>query len=146
STLWPVTISLDQVLQTAREALAHQLIAANAQIESKYSGATSEVVSTRLAGDRPLNILGITSRYTTFLQHSMRDWLRGFERLGHRTYLLIESADHDVPNAVLTAQTCAQFKPDLIVIIDHFRREIPGLPEKVPVAMWVQDALPNIFN
>ena len=146
SALWPQSISLDQVLQSAREALAHQLITVNAQIESYYCEATAQNIAARLAGDQPLNILGITSRYTTFLQHSMRDWLRGFERLGHRTRLLIESADHEVPNAVLTARTCAEFKPDLIVIIDHFRREIPGLPEKVPVAMWVQDALPNIFN
>jgi hypothetical protein len=146
SNLWPPALPLDQVLAAAREALAHRLIFANSQIDATYANATPPAIADRLTSGQSLNILGITSRYTTFLQHSMRDWLRGFERLGHRTHLLIESADHEVPNAVLTAQTCAHFKPDLIVIIDHFRREIPGLPDEVPVAMWVQDALPNIFN
>lgn len=142
--LWPNGVTLDVVLSGAKLALAERLVLLNQQLVSSNTD-SSEIVS-RLTSGRTLNILGITSRYTTFLQHSMRDWLSGFERLGHRTRLMIESADHEVPNTVLTAQICAEFKPDLVVIIDHFRREIPGLPAEVPVAMWVQDALPNIFN
>jgi len=93
-----------------------------------------------------LRILGITSRYTTFLQHSMRDWLAAMEKLGHQTRLVIEDADHELLPAVEHAEICREFKPDLILIIDHYRAEVPTLPDKIPCVMWIQDRLPNIFS
>lgn len=99
-----------------------------------------------LPTDRPLRVLGITSRYTTFLQYSMRDWLSAFDRLGHTTHLLIENDDHELLSNLVYAETCHQFKPDLILIIDHYRAEVRGLPDDVPCVMWIQDNLSNIFN
>lgn len=93
----------------------------------------------------PLRVMGITSRYTTFLQHSMRDWLEGFERLGHETTLLIDPADHLIRTPLAIAESVAEFRPDLIVIIDHYRAEIPTLPESVPCVMYVQDRMPNMY-
>ena len=95
---------------------------------------------------RPLRILGVTSRYTTFIQHSMRDWLAAFESLGHTTRLLIETADHQIPNNLWTAELCHEFQPDLVVAIDHGRRTVTGIPPHVPVVMWVQDRLTNIYD
>ena len=37
------------------------------------------------------------------------------------------------------------FQPDLVVIIDHYRGEMGGIPANVPVAMWAQDYMPNIY-
>ncbi|HEX4796126.1 MAG TPA: glycosyltransferase [Humisphaera sp.] len=144
--IWPADVTLDQVINAAAQAMADRLSQLNRQHVVDFSDVTPQSIAARFANGELLNILGITSRYTTFLQHSMRDWLSAFNRLGHRTHLLIESADHEVPNGVNTSAVCAEFKPDLIVIIDHYRRETPGLPSQVPVVMWVQDALPNIFN
>ncbi|HSU68799.1 MAG TPA: glycosyltransferase, partial [Tepidisphaeraceae bacterium] len=93
-----------------------------------------------------LRILGITSLYTTFLQHSMRDWLAGFERLGHETKLLIEPADHLSMGALAFAEALAEYEPDLVVVIDHYRAELGNLPDAIPFVMWVQDLLPNIYN
>jgi len=146
SEIWPADLSLDQVLNAASQAMNDRLSQLTRQHLADFSGVTPQSIASGFARGESLNILGITSRYTTFLQHSMRDWLGAFARLGHRTHLLIESADHEVPNGVNTAAICGEFKPDLIVIIDHYRRETPGLPPQVPVVMWVQDALPNIFN
>jgi len=98
-------------------------------------------------GRRRLRVLGITSRYTTFLQYSMRDWLAGFESLGHDTRLLIESGAHEQHTSLCFARACAEFQPDLVVMIDHYRAEYGRiLPEQVPCVMWVQDRLPNIFS
>lgn len=97
--------------------------------------------------NRPrLRILGITSRYTTFLQHSMRDWLEGFQRLGHETRLLMEEADHLLLGPAGVAQGVLDFHADLVVIIDHYRAEMGTIPQAIPCVMYVQDRLPNIFS
>jgi hypothetical protein len=93
-----------------------------------------------------LRILGITSRYTTFLQFSMRDWLEAFERMGHQTRLLMESADHLLLGPAGVAQGVLDFQPDLVVVIDHYRAEMGTIPESLPCVMYVQDRLPNIFS
>ena len=103
-------------------------------------------IPSRIERGEKLRILGITSRYTTFLQHSMRDWLDAFSRMGHTTRLIIEDADHQVLNNVEHAQACADFRPDLVVLIDHYRAEFNAIPDDIPCVMWVQDHLPNIFN
>lgn len=97
-------------------------------------------------GSGRLRILGITSRYTTFLQHSMRDWLAAIKSLGHEAQLVIEDQDHQMLGAFGYAKGVLDFKPDLILVIDHYRRSIARIPESIPSVMWVQDALPNIFN
>lgn len=150
-TLWPAGATIDGIVNQAGAALMQRFNALQTKLTAQHANQTASALA-GIYGDatrgdgRPLNILGITSRYTTFLQYSMRDWLAAFERLGHRTKLVIESADHEMTGAVAFAEACADFSPDLIVVIDHFRKELGGLPENVPVAMWVQDALPNLFN
>lgn len=109
-------------------------------------GASIELIAQKLAAGKPLRILGVTSRYTTFLQHSMRDWLDAFERMGHTTKLVLEQADHEAFNSIGHAEACAEFEPDLIVLIDHYRAEFNAFPDDVPCVMWVQDSLPNIFT
>lgn len=144
--LWPVGATIDGILQEAGGTLTRRFAALETQLAVQHAGQTAAALADLYGqSGRPLNILGITSRYTTFLQYSMRDWLAAFERLGHRTRLVIESADHEMTGAVAFAEASAEFKPDLIVCIDHFRKELGGVPANVPVAMWVQDALPNMF-
>jgi hypothetical protein len=111
-----------------------------------YAGRGPEQTAALFRSGKQLKVMGVTSRFTTFLQYSMRDWLAAFEAMGHATQLVIEQADHQACNALAVTSACAQFKPDLIVIIDHYRRELGGIPDQVPVVMWVQDRLPNIYR
>jgi hypothetical protein len=144
--LWPAGTKLENLLLAARQEMSRRVATASAQAKGLYASASPQVAAGRLRSGQSLHILGLTSRYTTFLQHSMRDWLGAFERLGHQTRLIIERADHEVTNELLYAQACADFRPDLIVMIDHYRREFGGFVEPVPCVMWVQDRLPNIFS
>lgn len=143
--LWPAGLTIDAVLTGAYAGMIEKLSLVRQQLRNAYDLATPESFAALYSSGKPLKILGITSRYTTFLQYSMRDWLAAFDRLGHRTRLFIEGGDHEVPNNLAIAAACAEFKPDLIVVIDHYRREMDGLPEEVPVVMWVQDALTTLF-
>jgi glycosyltransferase involved in cell wall biosynthesis len=98
------------------------------------------------ANERPLRIMACASRFTTFTQYCLRDLLTGFEKLGYETQLHIEQSDILRSTKYDILATVDDFKPDLIIYIDHFRNEFPYLPKTIPFANWIQDLLPNIAN
>lgn len=96
--------------------------------------------------DRPLRILGGTSRFTTFLQHCMRDLLTGFDKLGCTTRMYKETSSITRTTEYDFLATVDEFKPDLIIYIDHFRDESSFIPQNIPFVNWIQDLLPNITH
>lgn len=97
--------------------------------------------------DDPLRVLCVTSRFTTFLKHSMRDTAEALQRTGFRTHLLIEEADHFMLSPHAYMESFISFQPDLVLLIDHHRHEQPNafIPN-VPLACWIQDPLPNLMS
>lgn len=139
--------SADAVYQSVLRAWESQLTTLSHKLAALYPpGVSAAEIDRKIASGEKLRVLGITSRYTTFLQYSMRDWLAAFDALGHETRLHIEQHDAETTSNVVYLGTIADFRPDVAVIIDHYRAEYRGLPASLPVAMWVQDRLPNIFN
>ena len=143
--IWSAGASIDTLLMSANESANGRMNQLQRQLNALDAAVVAPSLARRLTHGR-LRVLGITSLFTTFLQYSMRDWLAALEELGHETRLLIERADHEIANPLLFAEVCAQFRPDLILMIDHYRGEFAGLPRNVPCVMWVQDRLPNIFR
>ena len=123
-----------------------EVAAVRERLASISEGINLVELGQRMRDGLPLKVLGITSRYTTVLQYSMRDWLAAFERMGHRTHLVIEQTDHQAPNALTLARVCEVYRPDLILAIDHFRAELNNVIQGVPAVMWVQDRLPTIYT
>lgn len=128
-------------------------------IEQKYTGRDAAWWARRFAeavGDppqadraasRPLRILGLTSRHTTFLQYSMRDCLRALERLGHQTRLIIEPADHRRTDVLTSLEAELAFEPDLILLLSRLRSESRELLHPaIPSVTWDQDTLPWVFG
>ncbi len=144
--LWPAGMNLDSMQASARTSLVHLLAEKTRQLQTMDQSISAKGLAEMLRGGRKMRILGITSRYTTFLKHSMRDWLDAFESMGHETRLCIESNDHEVMSNLVYADACADFKPDLIVLIDHYRTDLGGLPQNVPCIMWVQDMMPALLT
>jgi hypothetical protein len=95
----------------------------------------------------PLRVMCVTSRFTTFLQYSIRDTVQALNELGCQTRLLIEQDDHlRVPEEDYL-KTIIDFEPDLIIMLDHHRHEQSALfVENVPFACWIQDPLPNLMS
>ena len=143
--VWSSGAGIDSILASANGSANARMSELLRQLNALDATADHRSIAQRLTHGR-LRVLGITSLFTTFLQYSMRDWLAAFKELGHATRLLIERADHEMANPLLFAQVCAEFRPELILMIDHYRREFTGLPQNVPCVMWVQDRLPNIFR
>ena len=94
-----------------------------------------------------LRVLGLTSRFTTYLQYSMRDWGAAFKDRGHEYRIIIEENDHDLLPRSRISEVIDEFKPDLITIIDHLRREYgSAIPANVPLVCWIQDLLPHLAS
>ncbi|MBF0588803.1 MAG: glycosyltransferase family 1 protein [Magnetococcales bacterium] len=96
---------------------------------------------------RPLRVMGLTCRFSTYVQFCMRDLLSGFRKLGCATALIREEEDFHQLNAYGFVQALHDFKPDLFILIDHLRWEYRGLlPEALPVVSWIQDLLDNVVD
>ncbi len=87
---------------------------------------------------RGADIVAFASRFTTVLQHSMRDIGQVLSDLGYRFHLAIEPADHRITSA-LTVARAVESRPDLILLINHFRHEMPVPTPGVPLLTWIQD-------
>lgn len=91
-------------------------------------------------------ILFLTSRFTTVLQYHTRDCMEAAERLGCETRLLIECDgihrifERDIINHI------AQFQPDIVFGLDHFRFEYSAVPKQVVYITWVQDPMAHIMD
>ena len=97
--------------------------------------------------DRPPRVLSLTTRHSTFIQHSTRDMLAAFAALGCETRMLIESDDRHALTARYIGEQVEQFRPDLVMVIDHHRHEYKSaMPAHVPFVCWIQDRLPNLFD
>lgn len=93
----------------------------------------------------PSRILAFTSRFTTMLQYSTRDVLDALDHMGFETQLLIEQQDHHCLTSNAICKTIDAFKPDLVIVLDHLRREYPFIPANLPMLTWIQDPLPELL-
>lgn len=99
------------------------------------------------AGPTPLRILGITSRYTTVLQFTLRALLDALAARGHATHLWLEADDHAHFSPLRVVESIAAHEPDLVILVDHPAASFAGvLPEGLPVLTWIQDRLPHLFR
>jgi len=94
------------------------------------------------APNEPLRILMFTSRFTTFVQHSIRDIEAVFRHAGYDTDVLIEDADDEHINRAALLDRLATFDPDLILMVNWMRHHLPVMPSTVPFLTWVQDDSP----
>lgn len=94
-----------------------------------------------------VKVLFLTTRFSTYIQYSIRDLAWGFERNGHETLILKENKwDGDGLRNEYVQSVIASFKPDMIFSIDHLRYEFGFfIPDDLPFVCWVQDLLKNII-
>ncbi len=114
----------------------------------KYYQENSEEVLEHIRKGRP-KIFFITSRFTTALQYHARDCKRAAEQMGLQTEFSIEE-DRILTkgSAFFDLKKIAEFQPDIIFMLDHFRYEnrfLDGMDGVVCVC-WIQDTLPWIFS
>ena len=106
---------------------------------------TPQSIASQLESGRPLKVLGITSdsRLSCNIPCGLAG---GVPASGPSDAADYRRARPRGRNSLTIASAARNFKPDLVVIIDHHSEELGGVPEHVPLVMWVQDALPRIFR
>lgn len=143
---------IDAVLARLREASRdrqRRAIDLIGRAQARYDALAPDHWRRRFAdpSGEPLRVLGVTSRYTTVLQHAMRDLGRAFEQQGCAFELLIEATDHELIGRDAIAAAVELLRPDLVFIIDHHRHEYGGaIPANVPFVCWIQDLLPHLMS
>lgn len=125
----------------ARAARRSELVAQNsAYYAHKDAAYWARRFDEAAAGGPKLRVLGLTSRFTTVLQHSMEELRQAVAAAGAEMLVAKEPDDHSMENPFL--EMIAEFKPDLIVQISRMRYEQTHLPANVPFLCWDQDNLP----
>ena len=141
--VWPPGVTLETLVgqAAADQAAAYERAGAYA------TPAEAAAVAGRLAAGRPLRVLGITSRFSSFIRHSMRGLARRLRRPGPPDPIA-DRAERPRGGQTRSSQpaACDAFRPDLVVAIGHYRKTILGIPDLVPVVMWVQDIVPHVFR
>ncbi|MGD9790375.1 MAG: hypothetical protein AB7Q00_01035 [Phycisphaerales bacterium] len=95
----------------------------------------------------PLRILILTSRLTTYTQHSSRDLAECFRRLGHEARVLIEPDDASLLTSNAHWRQHAEWRPDLVLSINNTRSMLGGvMPAGVPMVTWIQDKVAAMFQ
>ena len=94
-----------------------------------------------------LRVLLYASKFTTYMQYSIRDIAEGFTQLGHKIFIEIENEDAGLGiRKEVSLQNLAEFKPDILFEINHFRYERHWVPKSIPFVSWIQDLMPHILS
>jgi hypothetical protein len=115
------------------------------KINSYYQSIGKSGILQRLRGDCS-RILIPTTRFSTAIQYYARDCAEALRDMGHEVSLWIEDNDLQKIGGPAILEELANFKPDLVLLIDHFRFESSIYPPELAVASWIQDPLPWIMN
>jgi hypothetical protein len=146
-------IGVEALLSAALRHQQDELVRLKAEIERVYGGrdrgwwASRYAQALRHGSGEPLRVLIPTCRYSTFIQHSSADIAEALRGAGCEVRVLIEPDDATQYSSVAYARVMAQWRPDLVVLINYPRGAMGGVvPEGVPFVCWVQDAMPHLFD
>lgn len=139
---------VDQALQRVMVAQQAESIRLEAAVRVEYTARDANWYARRFAKQRePLRVLVPTCRYSTYIRHAAADLVSAFEGAGCRARTLIEPDDCSQLSSTAYLRAFAEFKPDLVVLINYTRSNIGAvIPTGVPVVTWVQDAMPHLFD
>jgi len=99
------------------------------------------------SAERPLRVMLITTRFSTYIRHAANDIGDAFARAGAVTSVVIEPDDSSEINGFAIAQSISEFRPDVLVLINYTREQFRSLiPDGLPVITWVQDAMTHLFT
>jgi len=144
--LCPETTTVARVGQTVESAAARRTVESEQilkALEERYRDRDAAYWAERFKPPGP--ILGLTSRFTTMLQYSIRDTMSALEAQGYETEILLESADHEVVPPMETCRRILELDPLMVLCLDHLRYEYPHIPRNLPFLCWIQDPMPKLL-
>jgi spore maturation protein CgeB len=108
-----------------------------------YCQSFSKQYHQRLLSGKPerTRILFVTTRFSQVIQYTTRDYMNACCNLGYTCDLLIEGSDIErvFQNTIIVK--IAEWKPDIIFIINYFRLHYESIPENIIVITWINDVM-----
>ncbi|MGN0349348.1 MAG: glycosyltransferase [Roseburia sp.] len=131
---------MTQIIDVSYEKMQQQM----QEVEIYYRTCLGEIHG-RIRKQTP-RVMVCTCRFTTALQYHARDCMEAAKRLGCDVrYLIEEDGLHRIENRYII-DAIAQFKPDIVLTLDHFRYEYPRVPKEIVWLTWIQDPMPHIMD
>ncbi len=148
-----MTVSVDRDISQSISSIADQRIAALDGYRSKWQELYPEDFSDRVCDILQngqideLKILLVTSLFSTVVQYVTADMAEAFTSLGADTRITMERNGNERCDAREVAKDIYEYRPHLVMILDHIRPEYQGLlPENLPWIAWNQDPLAALFD
>lgn len=141
-----VSPSPSEIIGEVERAYAAAFDQARNQVEAVYRARDRAWWARRFAGraEKPLSVLLVTSRYTTYVRHVMADLGDALARQGCAVRVLEEPTEHATFDRLLCQRVVAESAPDLVVIANFPRSALgEAMPKNVPFVMWLQDLMPQ---
>lgn len=140
---------LDQyitITSTLNREIADEIAQLSNDLTAFYNSKDISYWQKRYNEKTQLSIVALSTRMSSFVQYCARDLIDGFQKNGHETELLIEKDGLSSLQYREVLRRLIELKPDLIIVIGHFRQEFSWLPEKLPFMCWIQDMLPSVLH
>ncbi len=135
------------ILKKCEKKILHNVEQYEQQLAKLFPDSFHKEVINKIQTGKQLRVLLYASRFTTYLQYSIRDIAEGFRLIGHKTFIQIEDDDAGVGiRKEMFLKNLVDFKPDILFEINHFRHECYWIPKSIPFITWVQDLMPHIIN
>lgn len=118
------------------------------KLNKYYSTLTPNIIREKIL-DKSARISLIASKCTTAVQYYARDCVEAFKKLGYNSILITETTEISSTsgsNKYEMVDSLLKHKPDIVMIIDHFRWEWPVIPKELVFICWIMDHLPHLFD
>jgi len=118
------------------------------KLNDYYSNLSVEKIIEKIK-NKTVRIGFMVSKWTTALQYYVRDYHEACKNLGITSDVMSEKDYFSLicgSNRFEMVEFIYSFKPDIIFIIDHFRREWPVIPPEIIFVCWIQDFMPYICS
>lgn len=113
---------------------------------SQYYSNNSERIKKNIQNGKP-KILFFTTRFSTALQYHIRDCNASAQKIGCETFVLIETHRTREISYSLIRKVLAEFTPDILFQMDHYRFESKNIwPKEMVFICWAQDLMPYIMS
>jgi spore maturation protein CgeB len=110
--------------------------------DAQFGHRLAEKIAQKRYGD--IKVMGMTSRYSSFVQFCNRDLLFGFADLGCQVDIMMEPTAHYLLTGHHKLMSVYHALPDLIINIDNLRSNT--IPQHLPHHTWIQDDLAQLIN
>lgn len=118
------------------------------KLNGHYSSLTPAAIREKII-NKTARIALMVSRCTTAVQYYIRDCHEAFKKLSYASNIFTEKNDLCAisgSNKYELADFILNFKPDIILIIDHLRWEWDTIPRQLVFICWIMDHLPILFD